>query len=572
MTSTPSISIKKSFANKNILLIGGTGFLGKTWLLMLIDKVQTMNKVYVLLRKKGSQSARVRFEKMINESYLFKHLHEKDAQAFHEFLQTKVEVLEGDSTVKNFGLSKIDYDHLLEQVDLLVNCAGLVDFHPDLRDALWTNIYATMECASFAKQSKKSKLLHVSTCYTAGVKEGLIKEEIDPDHSPTGQILDPEMELQWMKAAIEREEKKVAQLSVDEILDQLPFREEKREQFLSQESHDQKKTLEVYRNKILRQQLIGVGRNRAKMFSWTNTYTYTKALAEKLLVSRFPDLDWAVFRPSIIESTHSYPFAGWNEGFNTSGPLTYLASTWFRHVPAKRGNPFDVIPVDFVCRGIMVSAAQLLLGQAKRVYQCGSSDQNRFTIDRATELTSLSHRLYYERSGKKDIKTKILSRFETVPVAKDSMYSLNHIYNVLSFFQKGTNWLYKRIPTWIQKPLRPAKNTQEKWTRRFEKITGVVNLFAPFTHDYFQIFQTKNLMEVQVEEKDLNFDPMSIEWRHYWMEVQMPALRTWSFPVIEGKEKQLYQPKTPFSFETEKKIPYRNYGLDSTVPSQSAAR
>ena len=102
---------------------------------------------------------------------------------------------------------------------------------------------------------------------------------------------------------------------------------------------------------------------------------------------------------AIVNWVAEYPFPGWNQGFNTCTPLIYLLGGWFRHMPARIGNPFDVIPVDFVCRGLVVAGAEMLLGQHSPVYQCGSSDRNLLTIDRAIELTALAHRRHLRDHG-----------------------------------------------------------------------------------------------------------------------------------------------------------------------------
>ena len=128
---------------------------------------------------------------------------------------------------------------------------------------------------------------------------------------------------------------------------------------------------------------MDLGRSRANALGWPNCYTYTKAMAEALVDLRFPKLPHAVLRPSIVESALAFPFAGWNEGYNTCGPLAYLIGTWFKAMPAREKNPFDVIPVDQVVNGLMIAGARLLEGDAPTVFQCGSSHLNRLARARA---------------------------------------------------------------------------------------------------------------------------------------------------------------------------------------------
>jgi len=62
-------------------------------------------------------------------------------------------------------------------------------------------------------------------------------------------------------------------------------------------------------------------------------------------------------RPSIVETSTDQPFRGWNEGINTSAPLSYLLGTYFRQLPTNERKCLDVIPVDMVCRGMTLIAA-----------------------------------------------------------------------------------------------------------------------------------------------------------------------------------------------------------------------
>ena len=49
---THSISVEETLAGKHILLTGASGFLGKVWLSMILDRVPDVGRIYVLLRKK----------------------------------------------------------------------------------------------------------------------------------------------------------------------------------------------------------------------------------------------------------------------------------------------------------------------------------------------------------------------------------------------------------------------------------------------------------------------------------------------------------------------------------------
>ena len=56
-----------------------------------------------------------------------------------------------------------------------------------------------------------------------------------------------------------------------------------------------------------------------------NTYTFTKELAESLIVQECKDLPCTIVRPSIISSSWREPFPGWIENF--SGPSALFPAT-----------------------------------------------------------------------------------------------------------------------------------------------------------------------------------------------------------------------------------------------------
>lgn len=58
--------------------------------------------------------------------------------------------------------------------------------------------------------------------------------------------------------------------------------------------------------------------SRARRFGWPNTYSFTKAMGEKLLENLRGNLPVVIIRPTIIESTLAEPFPGWMEGTRSS--------------------------------------------------------------------------------------------------------------------------------------------------------------------------------------------------------------------------------------------------------------
>ena len=150
--------------------------------------------------------------------------------------------------------------------------------------------------------------------------------------------------------------------------------------------------LRKQRQRWVRFELTEAGMRRAKELGWPNTYTLTKSLAESLIAQQGNDLPIAIVRPSIVETSTHDPFSGWNEGVNTSAPLSYLLGTFFRQLPSNEKKCLDIIPVDLVCRGMTLISTALVARKHERMYQLATSASNPCDMRRSIELTGLAHR------------------------------------------------------------------------------------------------------------------------------------------------------------------------------------
>jgi len=81
-----------------------------------------------------------------------------------------------------------------------------------------------------------------------------------------------------------------------------------------------------------------------------NPYERSKFEAEQLVRSYSDRLPIQVFRPSIIVGEHS---SGWTMSFNVLySPLKAFSRGALPAIPAKRGAPVDVVPVDYVADAV----------------------------------------------------------------------------------------------------------------------------------------------------------------------------------------------------------------------------
>jgi len=518
------LSVLESFAGKRILLIGFTGFIGKVWLAKILEEVPEIAKIYLLIRRQRSTTAQRRFEKVVAESPLFENLHTRHGDDFGAFLSEKIEVIEGDVTQQGLGIAPATFERMKSDLDLVINSSGLTDFNPDLRQALSINIDGTLHLIDFMRRCDHAALLHLSTCYVVGFRDGRIAETITPNYTPKGLVdFDAEAEYESMRRLAGEIESRAESSEISARL---------RQQVLSKGRKLSNTELEAQirkqRQRWTRDELIEAGMRRARELGWPNTYTFTKSLAESLIAKLGADLPIAVVRPSIVETSTHDPFEGWNEGVNTSAPISYLLGTFFRQMPTNGKKCLDIIPVDLVCRGMALIAAALIERRHEPMYQLATSATNPCDMRRTIELTGLAHRKHYRAQD--DFNKRLLAYFDTIPVSKER-------------YQKLSAPAQKQIVQALQRILSPLPMMRSPLVRRerdLDRVEKIIQLYEPFILYNEYVFEARNveLLSAALPEKEraaFGYDASYIDWWDYWINVHIPALRKWSYPIIEGR-------------------------------------
>ena len=79
-----------------------------------------------------------------------------------------------------------------------------------------------------------------------------------------------------------------------------------------------------------------------------------------------------------------------------------------------------------------------------------------------------------------------------------------------------------------------------------EAVDKMVDLYQPFVHDNQYIFVSEALFAAPIVEPEFDCDPRNISWREYWLDVHVPGLRKWCFPLFENKTPPGYTPRHAF--------------------------
>jgi Male sterility protein/haloacid dehalogenase-like hydrolase len=524
-------SVRTALRGKHVLLIGGTGFIGKVWLANLLTDLPEIGRVTLLVRGHKTTTALERFQRIAEESPVFDGLAARYGKRFTEFLRERVEVIDGDSSKPGLGVAPEAGERLAASVDVVINSAGLTDFNPDLRDGLASNVRSMTYLLEFLKSCDHAALLHLSTCYVVGRRDGRVMEELRANYSPRGpRGFDAVKEWKSLEKLIADTE---LYANSDEINDELR-RQALKKEHASKNLQGAALENQIRKNRVrwLRQTLTEAGTRRANELGWPNTYTFTKSLAESLIrnyLDANPGAAIAVVRPAIVESSIGEPFLGWNEGINTSASLSYLLGTFFRQLPTNEHKCLDLIPVDLVCRGMILIAGALVARRNAEVYQLATSVANPCDMRRSIELTGLGHRRFYRAQN--GLQHRLRAKFDAIPVSKTR-------YETLSAPAQ------KAIVQAINRSIEPIPFVRSPFARQereLEKVIKLIALFEPFILQNNHIFEAANVERLSAalppdEQGLFGYDARSLDWWDYWINVHIPALRKWCYPLIEGRK------------------------------------
>lgn len=531
-----TLDLTRTLAGKRLVVFGGTGFLGKVWLSMILDRYPDVGHLYLLVRAKKNQTPEQRFWASIMPTEVFRPLREQHGDDFEAWVKSKVTPIDGDVSLPYCGV-KPEVLASLVNIDAVVNVSGVVDFTPPLDEAMDVNAFGVQNLIDLAKKLGDRPVLHTSTCYVAGNRTGQV-EEIDPRQFPFPRA--DELERSHWDASREITEcmdlVRQAKQRVDDAFRQSAFLDEAKENLERKNEPAYGKVLDEeiarVRRKFVEKQLGDAGVERAQFWGWPNTYTYTKALGEQILASS--GLRFTIVRPAIIESSTHFPFAGWNEGINTSAPLLWAIIQGLGQLPAGEHTLLDVVPVDQVATSMLLALGALLEDTHEPVYQCGTSDVNGVTVRRLIEMSGLYKRLYWDRHNKNPLKTFLMRRFETVDVSEKQFYL--HGSPAVAKAANTASMLLRKLG------VKPVAKAASAYGKTAERAGGLIEVFLPFlTNEYVFSCEKSRELWARTSEADrakLVWQPEKIDWRHYWMEVHAPGLEKWVFPEIREKEKR----------------------------------
>ena len=190
-----------------------------------------------------------------------------------QLLDARIEVIEGD--LPNVPALPAD-------LDVVVHCAGDVSFDPPIDQAFTTNVIGTkalmdrmLEAVTDddGGRSKVPHYVHISTAYTAGRRRGAIPE------APHEHDVDYDAETAGRAGHAGPDRGRVADArSGSPSCARRPSGEHRQAGYLTTAADTERRRLEW-----VQAELVKAGTERARSLGWTDVYTFTKALGERVV-------------------------------------------------------------------------------------------------------------------------------------------------------------------------------------------------------------------------------------------------------------------------------------------------
>lgn len=522
--------IKEFLQGKTLLITGATGFLGQPLVEKILWSTPDVGRIYVVIRPKrhfggGQISAQERLEKELYRSSVFDRLQMRHQGHFHDFLGEKLQALAGDISRDNLGLDDELLERLRDEVDIVINSAAVVSFDAPLDQALELNVFGARRVAEFAASCRKALLVHVSTAYVCGAATGTVPETVHHEASgaqrqekfPPRAFSDPQDDIHEIQRLIEK---------ICQEAEAPELRRRFAQAFLKRKSKGRrrvKRASEIanLRRKWVETRLAEEGMRWARERGWNDTYTYTKALGEQMVLRHHGKVPTAILRPSVIESSLSEPSPGWLDGLRMADPLIVaIGKGRLRSLPLNPDVSLDLVPVDMVVNAALALIPRVAETKGVEIVQVATSSRNPITLGRLYELIYQ----YFQGNPMLDREGRPI-QLKRLRFPSPTTFRLQHHLKAVPL--RTAERTLERLPTFdatqrVKRRVSATKVANQKLYYYGELYEPYLNLDCAFSVD--RALELNSELEPE-ESAEFSFDVTRLNWRHYVQNVHIPGVK-----------------------------------------------
>lgn len=317
-------------AGVQVLLTGCTGFVGKVVLEELLRRREELGVERVFLL------IRPRKRKTPDERFDLDVASSPCFSRLEPGWRDYCAPVAGDLSMAGLGISSADAAHLRESLTHVMHCAASVEFTLPIIAATKINVTGALDVLAFAQScTRLQRMVDVSTAY------------VTPHPGSNVPVLE-----------------RVVDMPLD----------------------TERTYADILAGRADQDALLSLTKH-------ANTYTFTKCLAESLLVKRRGDTPLTILRPSIVSACRRYPFPGWIDSRAAyAGFIALMGAGHLRVVRADPDATLDVVPCDDVADRILTCAFDSALQQPFVVRHAVATLANSGTVSKL----AYSHERYFQ--------------------------------------------------------------------------------------------------------------------------------------------------------------------------------
>ena len=493
----------------HVLVTGATGFVGQAILERLLADHPDC-RVTVLVRARGDLGAQARVDRLLRKPVFNAWRERVGMEAATREFARRVTVLEGDLD---------DLPPVPADLDVVIHSASSVSFDLPIDESFTHNVAGPAALYDAIRATGADPhVVHVSTSYVHGLRRG-VGEERSLDHGADWR--EELAQALAARVAVERTSRRPAVLR--ELLD------DAERQHGKAGPRAVAQAAEEGRREKVRTELVDAGRERARSLGWTDIYTFTKAMGE-----RVAETTWAadtsgpgaagqgrrlsIVRPTIIESSLHHPYPGWIDGFKVADPLIAAYGRGILpEFPALADTVLDVIPVDMVVNVVLAAANRPPERGTPQYFQVSSGTTNPLPFG---ELYRIVQEYFGEHPLTDDEGQSVMVPSWTFPERGAVPRGLQRRERAVGFADRALTQV-------------PATATTRKWQasvakarRDLGRLRKFMELYQPYTQTEL-IFDDANTRALlgglsETDRRERGFDVTGIDWRTYLQEIHIP--------------------------------------------------